>query len=83
MGNTEELHQNVFENIPIIDLKTLEIDRGLAKILPEDIARKIEGIVIGKPDENTIVIAVKNPLHIYIYTIVYLMLQITNIKYIL
>ncbi|MCD4782777.1 MAG: GspE/PulE family protein [Candidatus Eremiobacteraeota bacterium] len=56
-----------FKDVPKVDLLTMDINREVAKILPEEICRKIEGICIGKPDGKTLVIAVKDPYHIYIY----------------
>jgi type II secretory ATPase GspE/PulE/Tfp pilus assembly ATPase PilB-like protein len=60
-------NSNELSNVPKIDLKTLDLKRETGKILSEDISRKIDGIVIGVPDEQTLVIAVKDPEQIYIY----------------
>lgn len=63
-GKIEDQH---LDDIPKVDLSTLDLDRGLAKILDEEISKKIEGIVIGKPDDKTLVVAVKDPTQIYIH----------------
>lgn len=67
VGHEESHDEGLNEDIIKIDLSTLELDRGLAKILNEEISRKIEGIVIGKPDDKTLVIAAKDPTQIYIH----------------
>ena len=59
--------KNLFDNIPRVDLKALDMDRSVAKILSKDISQKIEGIVIGRPDDVTLVTAVKDPQQLYIY----------------
>jgi type II secretory ATPase GspE/PulE/Tfp pilus assembly ATPase PilB-like protein len=63
----DQLEEKHTDDAPKVDLGTLELDRGLAKLLDENISRKIEGIVIGKPDDKTLVIAVKDPTQIYIH----------------
>ncbi|MCE1245161.1 MAG: GspE/PulE family protein [Firmicutes bacterium] len=63
----EHGEDTALEQYPKIDLGTLDLDRGLAKLLDEAISKKIEGIVIGKPDDHTLVIAVKDPTQIYIH----------------
>lgn len=60
-------HKNVFEDTPYVDLKTMQLDRDVGKILSEEICRKIEGVVIGKPSDDDLSIAVKDPSQIYIY----------------
>ncbi len=65
LGN--DSRQGLFADIPKVDLGSLDLDRGLAMLLDQEIARKIEGIVIGKPDDKTLAIAVKDPTQIYIY----------------
>lgn len=69
---------SLFENIPFVDLKSISLNREVAKIIPKPIARKIDGICIGRPDDKSLVLAVKDPTQIYIYdTIAYA----TNNKY--
>ncbi len=63
-GKTGKTHP---DDAPKVDLSTLDLDRGLAKILNEEISKKIEGIVIGRPDDDSLVIAVKDPTQIYIH----------------
>ena len=67
MNNSNDHHKSLFENIPVVDLKTVDIERTLANIINEDIAEKIEGIIIGKPSEDKLVLAVKDPTQLYIY----------------
>ena len=59
--------KNLFDDIPVVDLKTMDIDREVAQILPLQISQKIDGIIIGKPDEKNLVAAVKDPRQLYIY----------------
>lgn len=63
----EKGEEGLQEDIIRVDLSTLDLDRGLAKILDEEISKKIEGIVIGKPDDKTLVIATKDPTQIYVH----------------
>jgi type II secretory ATPase GspE/PulE/Tfp pilus assembly ATPase PilB-like protein len=61
-----------------VDLRSLELERATGKILDEIISRKINGVVIGNPDDKTLEVAVEDPSQIYIYdTINYT----TNHKY--
>ncbi len=52
---------------PFVDLKCLPINREVAKIIKKDIATKIGGIVVGRPDDESLVLVVKDPTQIYIY----------------
>lgn len=70
MSNNNKERKNYLEDVPYVDLKSIELDRETAKNLDEEISRKIEGIVIGKPDEATLAIAVTEPKRIDIYDIV-------------
>jgi len=46
---------------PRINLRQIPLDRELARLLPEAVARKIQGVCIGKVDEGTLSIATVDP----------------------
>ncbi|MEW6281407.1 MAG: ATPase, T2SS/T4P/T4SS family, partial [Candidatus Eremiobacterota bacterium] len=52
---------------PRVDLTSLQVDREVARILPEECARSIEGICIGRRSEGEITVAVKDPTQVHIY----------------
>lgn len=61
-GTESQLRQ-----FPFIDLSTMQLSRDLGKLIPQGIAKSIQGVVIGKPSSREIMVAVKDPTHIYIY----------------
>lgn len=52
---------------PFIDLASLQLDRSIGKILPEGIAKSIQGVCIGKPSSREITVAVQDPTAVYVY----------------
>lgn len=56
---------------PFIDLSTMQLSRELGMLIPQGIAKSIQGVVIGKPSSREIMVAVKDPTHIYIYDHIY------------
>lgn len=58
------------EKHPFVDLKILELDRSVGQLLRQDIAQKIEGVCIGKPDDNLLTVVVTQPEETYIYDLV-------------
>lgn len=55
---------------PFVDLKELELDRTTGQLLRSDIARKIEGVCIGRPDDNLLTVVVTEPEETYIYDLI-------------
>lgn len=62
-------------SIPNINLREFELERSLGLLLSEEISRKIEGVCIGRPDENLLMIVVTQPEETYIYDLVELSTQ--------
>ncbi len=58
------------EEHPFVDLKVLELDRTVGQILRHDIAQKIEGVCIGRPDDNLLTVVVTHPEETYIYDLI-------------
>ncbi len=54
-----------------IDLNAMQISRELGRLIPRGISKSIQGVVIGKPSSREIMVAVKDPTHIYIYDHIY------------
>jgi len=50
-----------------VDLSEMELDLTVAQMLPETAARSIQGICIGLPSPNEMMVAVKDPSLVYIY----------------
>lgn len=58
------------EKHPFVDLRQLELDRGVGQLLRHDIAQKIEGVCIGQTDDNLLTVVVTQPEETYIYDLV-------------
>lgn len=52
---------------PSIELSLTAIDRDLAQILPQKVAKVIYGVVVDKGEGNEIKVAVKDPSNVHIY----------------
>lgn len=59
------------QQFPFIDLSTMQLSRELGRLIPQGISKSIQGVVIGKPSSREIMVAVKDPTHIYIYDHIY------------
>ena len=55
------------KRFPFIDLSTMQLTRDVGRIIPQGIAKSIQGVVIGKPSSREITVAVKDPTQIHIY----------------
>jgi type II secretory ATPase GspE/PulE/Tfp pilus assembly ATPase PilB-like protein/Zn-finger nucleic acid-binding protein len=55
------------DKFEFMDLEHTDLDRNLGQLLPESVCRSIEGICVGHPIENEIVVAVKDPTSVHIY----------------
>ncbi len=55
------------QKYPLLDLKTVRIDRNLARLLPRHTARSIHGVVIEKNQFDEITLAVEDPSQVMIY----------------
>ena len=56
-----------FHKYPFVDLQSVPIDRTMGLTLPENAARAIQGVCIGRPTDHDIVVAVKDPTQVYVY----------------
>jgi len=50
-----------------IDLSSHHIDRELGRLIPETVAKSIQGVCIGRPNSTELTVAVKDPTEIYIH----------------
>lgn len=58
------------ENHPYLDLRNFELDRSVGQLVRKDISHKINGVCIGQPDENLLMIVVTEPDETYIYDLI-------------
>ncbi len=54
-------------DLPSVDLAQVQLDPEVARVLPETVSRSIQGICIGRPSPQEVVVAVKDPTQIHIY----------------
>lgn len=52
---------------PTVDLSQVALDPAIARLLTETVSRSIQGVCIGRPTPEEIVVAVKDPSQIHIY----------------
>lgn len=57
-------------SVPTINLRELDLDRRLGQVLSKEISLKIEGVCIGRPDDQHLTIVVTHPEETYIYDLV-------------
>lgn len=57
-------------DIPKVDLSDFELDRSIGHKLPEVIAKKVQGVCIGQPDEHLLTLVVTDPTEVSIYDLV-------------
>ena len=68
---TDKGTERQLRQFPFIDLSTMQLSRELGRLIPQGISKSIQGVVIGKPSSREIMVAVKDPTHIYIYDHIY------------
>jgi type IV pilus assembly protein PilB len=63
---TDEWAPEDLERYPRVDLATFPLERELAMLLPEAVAKRIEGLCIGRQSARELTVVVKRP-DVYIY----------------
>jgi type II secretory ATPase GspE/PulE/Tfp pilus assembly ATPase PilB-like protein len=62
-----ELARQSLEQYSVLDLATVELDREVARLLPETVARSIQGVVVARPAEDELILALKDPTFVHAY----------------
>lgn len=65
-GPIVEFHSDLLD-ANYFDLATHILDRELGRLIPETVAKSIQGVIIGRPNSNELTVAVKDPTEIHIY----------------
>jgi len=55
------------EQFSVLDLASVELEREVARILPETVARSIQGVVVARPAQDELVVALKDPTFVHAY----------------
>lgn len=63
---TEQWTPAELERYPRLDLAAFPLEREVGRLLPEAVARRIEGICVGRPSAGELTLVVKRP-DVYIY----------------
>lgn len=63
---TDDPTSEELDRYPRIDLASFPLERDMARLLPEAVARRIEGICVGRQSTREITVVVKKP-DVYIY----------------
>ena len=55
------------DQVPLLDLGEVKLDREVARILPEATARSISGVVVERTSDDELVLALKDPTFVHAY----------------
>ncbi len=55
------------EKFSLLDLATVDLERSVARLLPESTARSVQGIIVAKPADDELVVALKDPTFVHAY----------------